>query len=234
MKEQRDTRQEQLEGRRAQRFLLALVVILASLFVCLEYSIEPEDPLDDPDLLSQLTLDQELPPMLQEENQLMLAPKAEPKPETQIVVVDNDEEPDLRQEEEPVEEDLSGDLDETEEEEDTPLAPPEEDDEEAVSFNIVEDLPQFPGGPSEFMKWLTRNLKYPAQAQEQKQQGRVVAEFIVGQDGSITGVRIVESLNELCDREVLRVLRMMPRWTAGILNGQPCRTKVCIPVVFKM
>jgi len=234
MDELKDTRQEQLESKRTQRFLLSLVVILACMFVGLEYSIEPEDPLDDPDLLSQLALDQELPPMLQEENEMALAPKAEPKPETQIVVVDNEEEPDLRQEEETMEEDLSGDLDETEEEEDVPLTPPEEDDEDAVCFNIVEDLPQFPGGPSEFMKWLTRNLKYPAQAQEQKQQGRVIAEFIVGTDGSITGVRIVESLNDLCDKEVLRVLRMMPRWTAGIMNGQPCRTKVSIPVVFKM
>jgi len=99
---------------------------------------------------------------------------------------------------------------------------------------VVEDLPQFPGGPVEMMKWLTRNLKYPRQAEEAKQQGKVVAEFIVNKDGSITDVRIVTSLTPLCDREVLRVLRMMPRWTAGVQDGQPCRTKVCIPVVFRL
>lgn len=70
--------------------------------------------------------------------------------------------------------------------------------------------------------------------QERKIQGKVVAEFIVNKDGSLTDVKIAKSLNPACDREVLRVLRMMPRWTAGIQNDQPCRTKVCIPVVFKL
>jgi len=84
------------------------------------------------------------------------------------------------------------------------------------------------------MKWLTRNLKYPRAVQDRKQQGKVVAEFIVNKDGSVTDVKIVSSFNSLCDNEVLRVLRMMPRWTAGIMNGEPCRTKVCIPVVFRL
>lgn len=104
-----------------------------------------------------------------------------------------------------------------------------------MSFRVVEDLPQFPGGPVEMMKWLTRNLHYPKQLEERKMQGKVVAEFIVNKDGSITNVDIaVSSKNVIFDREVLRVLRMMPRWTAGMQNGQPCRTKVCIPVEFRL
>ena len=229
------TGNERLENGRTQRFLLALVVILSCVFVALEYSIIPEDPLDDPDLIERLTVDQELAPIMQPENELALAPKAEPKPETRLVVVDNEEEPDMRQEEEPLEEDIDGDMEAQEgEEEELVELPPPEDDDEAISFRVVEDLPQFPGGPTEFMKWLTRNLKYPTSAQQLQQQGRVLAEFIVNRDGSVTDVRIVASLNAQCDGEVLRVLRMMPRWTAGIMDGQPCRTKVCIPVVFKL
>ena len=105
---------------------------------------------------------------------------------------------------------------------------------EPLDFRVVEDLPQFPGGAVEFMKWLTKNLKYPAVAQQRKVQGRVVAQFIVNQDGSVSDIQVVERLSTECDREALRVLRMMPKWQPGLMNAKPCRTKVCIPIVFKL
>ena len=103
-----------------------------------------------------------------------------------------------------------------------------------LNFHVVEDLPQFPGGAVEFMKWLTKNLRYPASARIRKIQGKVVAVFYVEKDGSITGINITQSLSAECDREALRVLRMMPAWQPGIQNDKPCRTKVCIPIVFKL
>jgi len=103
-----------------------------------------------------------------------------------------------------------------------------------VDFRVVEDLPQFPGGAVEFMKWLTKNLKYPPSAQQRKVQGRVVAQFIVNKDGSISDLMLVEKVSPELDREALRVLRMMPKWTPGVMDAKPCRTKVCIPVVFKL
>jgi protein TonB len=103
-----------------------------------------------------------------------------------------------------------------------------------VDFRVVEDLPQFPGGAVEFMKWLTRNLHYPPSAQQRKVQGRVVAQFTVNRDGSISDLELVQRLDPSCDREALRVLRMMPRWQAGILDAKPCRTRVCIPIIFKL
>ena len=105
---------------------------------------------------------------------------------------------------------------------------------EPVDFRVVEDLPQFPGGAAEFMKWLTKNLKYPASSQRQNVKGKVVAQFIVNVDGSVSDLELVEHLDAACDREVLRVLRMMPKWQAGVMNAKPCRTKVCIPIVFNM
>ncbi len=221
-----------LEGGRRQRFLLGLVMALSTLYVVLEYNMEPEDPLDDPELIEILSSDQELPPLIQPQKELALAPKAEPKPTVKLVVVEEEESPveeePEREPEQPLEGDAVDELPEEEEEE------PQKSDDEVLSFRVVEDLPQFPGGYGEFMKWLTRNLRYPKSAQEQKKQGRVIAEFIINKDGSVTDVRIIGSLNPACDQEALRVLRMMPRWTAGIMYDKPCRTKVCIPIIFRL
>lgn len=221
-----------LEGRRTQRLLLGLVASLAIFFVALEYSIEPDDPLDDNGLMARLESEMELPPMLQEQDLQVLAPKEEPKPQTKLVVVEEEEtETDFLEDDEPVETDVDDDMELIDG--DVEMEAPAEPEDDVVSFRVVEEMPQFPGGPVEFMKWLTRNLNYPRSLEQQQVQGRVVAEFIVGTDGSITDVKLVSTLHPLCDNEVLRVLRMMPRWTPGIDKGEPCRTKVCIPVVFK-
>ena len=79
-----------LEGKRPQRFLIGLVVALASLFVALEYNIEPDDPLDDPELLQLIDNGEELAPLMRPENELPLAPKPEPKPTIRLKVVDEE------------------------------------------------------------------------------------------------------------------------------------------------
>ncbi len=229
--EVKKSRKANLEDKRGQRLLLGMIISLALCFVALEYTVEPDDPLDDPELLARLESEMELPPLLQPENELELAPKAEPKPETKLVVVEEQEEAEQLKDDEPVETDADDDMEAAEEEEEMPEPPPP--DEEVKELRVLEDMPQFPGGPREFMKWLTRNLKYPSGLEQQKVQGKVVAEFIVNKDGSVTDVKITSKLHPLCDAEVLRVLRTMPRWSAGIDKGEPCRTKVCIPVVFR-
>ena len=228
--EAKKSRKADLERGWFGRFVLGLVVALSCLFVGLNYSIEPDDPLDDPDLLDMFSMDEDLSSLMRPENELALAPKAEPEPAKKLVVAEEEVSEPLT-DDEPVETDMNDDMSALDEEE---PEPPKPEDDDVVSFRVVEDLPQFPGGAVEMMKWLQRNLKYPPVAQERKIQGKVVAEFIVNKDGSLTDVKVVKSLNPFCDREVLRVLRMMPRWTAGIQNDQPCRTKVCIPVVFKL
>ncbi|MBQ7510182.1 MAG: energy transducer TonB [Prevotella sp.] len=226
------SRKADLEHGRLWRFLLGLVVAVACLVVALELPFPPDDPLDDPELLEMFSMDEELSSLLRPENELALAPKVEPEPAKRLVVAEEEPQEEVLPDDEPVESDMTGDMSALEEEE--PLAPPEPQDDDVVSFRVVEDLPQFPGGAVEMMKFLQRNLKYPPAVQERKIQGKVVAEFIVNKDGSVTDVKLTKSLHPLCDREVLRVLRMMPRWTPGIQNDQPCRTKVCIPVVFRI
>ena len=106
--------------------------------------------------------------------------------------------------------------------------------EQPLNFRIVQQMPEFPGGGSAFIRWLTRQLRYPPLAQSQRIQGRVVVSFIVNKDGSIADVKLEKSVNALLDREALRVIRMMPQWKPGVHNNQPCRTMVAVPVVFKI
>lgn len=102
------------------------------------------------------------------------------------------------------------------------------------ALRIVEQLPEYPGGMVEFMKWLTANLKYPSQALQNRVQGKVMVSFIVEVDGSITNVKILKGANQLLNQEALRVIGLMPKWTAGVENGKPCRSMVAIPVVFEI
>lgn len=220
-----------LEGKYTQRFVLGIVVALTMLYVALEYNMDSDDVLDDPELIEILSSDEELAPLMREQPEVTLAPKAKPEPTVKLKVVEEEstetEEP-VREPEQTLEGDLADELPDADEQH------AEEEGDEVLSFRVVEDLPQPPGGYHEFMKWLTRNIKYPTVVQQRKQQGKVVAEFIVNKDGSVTDVGVVKSLCAECDEEALRVLRMMPRWTPGIQNNKPCRTKVCIPIVFKM
>ena len=87
---------------------------------------------------------------------------------------------------------------------------------------------------SAFVQWLTKNLKYPLAAQRAKRQGTVLVSFIVNKDGTIADRKVVKSASPDLDREALRVLRLMPKWKPGEDHGQPCRTYICIPVVFKL
>lgn len=79
-----------------------------------------------------------------------------------------------------------------------------------------------------------QNLKYPSQAQSQRIQGQVVVTFIVNKDGSVADIRIPHPTTPVLDSEVLRVMRMMPKWKPGVDNDKPCRTMMAIPVVFNL
>lgn len=103
-----------------------------------------------------------------------------------------------------------------------------------LSFRVVEQLPEYPGGMSALMKWLTNNLKYPYIAQKNKKQGKVIVAFIINKDGSGSDLKLVKGIDANLDREVLRVINMMPKWKPGTDKGKPCRTYFCIPVVFNL
>ena len=111
---------------------------------------------------------------------------------------------------------------------------PPKHEEEAKVFDVVEQMPSFPGGPSALMEYLHDHVKYPVVAQENGVQGRVVVSFIVERDGSITDVRVVRSVDPSLDREAQRVVSSMPRWTPGKQNGSAVRVKYNVPVSFRL
>lgn len=101
-------------------------------------------------------------------------------------------------------------------------------------FDIVEVMPQFPGGNSELMRYLGTNIKYPTIAAENGIQGRVVLKFVVSKDGSISNIQIVRSLDPSSDKEAIRVIKGMPKWIPGMQNGHPVAVYFTLPVLFKL
>ena len=101
-------------------------------------------------------------------------------------------------------------------------------------FDVVEEMPSFPGGSAALMSYLSSNTKYPVVAQENGVQGRVIVSFVVERDGSISDVKVARSVDPSLDREAQRVVKSMPKWKPGKQNGSAVRVKYTVPVVFRL
>ena len=106
--------------------------------------------------------------------------------------------------------------------------------EEEVIFQVVEQMPEFPGGMSEAMKFLAKNIKYPVAAQQAKIEGRVIVQFVVGKDGSISDVHTVRSVSPELDAEAIRVVSMMPKWNPGKQRGKAVPVSYTMPIMFRL
>lgn len=111
--------------------------------------------------------------------------------------------------------------------------PPKHEEENKV-FDIVEQQPLFPGGLAALMKYLSENTKYPVVAQENGVQGRVTVQFVVEKDGSISDVHVLRGVDPSLDKEAVRVVKSMPRWTPGKQNGITVRVNYRVPVLFRL
>ncbi len=101
-------------------------------------------------------------------------------------------------------------------------------------YDVVEQMPSFPGGISGLRTYLNQNIRYPAEAQENCVQGRVVVSFVVGKDGHISDVTVLRSVDPSLDKEAVRVIRNMPRWTPGKQGGEPVKVRYNVPVSFRL
>ena len=101
-------------------------------------------------------------------------------------------------------------------------------------FDMVEQAPQFPGGPAELMAWLGKNIRYPVIAQENGIQGRVTCQFVVGSDGSVRDVKVVRGIDPSLDKEAIRVIQSMPKWIPGRQNGKAVSVRYTLPVTFRL
>lgn len=101
-------------------------------------------------------------------------------------------------------------------------------------FTIVEDQPTPKGGMSAFYEYVSKNLKYPAQARRMGIEGRVYVQFIVDKDGSLSDVKAIKGIGAGCDDEAVRIIKQAPKWNPGKQRGRPVRVRMVLPVVFKL
>ena len=101
-------------------------------------------------------------------------------------------------------------------------------------FDVVEQMPEYPGGMSAFLDYLMQSVKYPEDAEKQKIEGRVIATFVVETDGSISNVEVARPVFPSLDAEAVRVLSAMPNWTPGKQSGKLVRVKYTVPINFNL
>ena len=100
-------------------------------------------------------------------------------------------------------------------------------------YEHPEVMPEYPGGMSAMVEFLSKNVKYPKDAAKQKVEGRVLVWFVVETDGSLTDVKVAKKVFPSLDAEAVRVVKTMPKWTPGKHNDQPVRVRFALPIVFK-
>ena len=236
-----------LEKYRLTAWLTGLVIVLSVVFFALEYSSSDQSSDEMNDQIDDMAQDFESIPALEQKDMVAAAPTAASSAVTEKIntvkqdnMIDKLNETKLNDDANITGEGVSSsgldNSDAKDKNDDTQaLSPlPVKDPNNPLNFRVVEELPDFPGGMVEFMKWLRNNLKYPVMAKQQKIEGKVVVSFIVNKDGTTANAKIVTSVGPLLDREALRVVRMLPKWKPGTQKGKPCQTMICIPIVFKL
>ncbi len=217
-----------LEGKKTTWFLVGLVLILAAMFVAFEWTKRDVVITGDSGIVD-VPFEEEMVPITEQEEPKQAPPPPEaPKVEEVLQIADNDanvQESTIQSNE---------DKGQAVEIKYVPEVVEEEEVEEQQIFQVVEEMPEFPGGMGECLKFLAKNIKYPTIAQENGVQGRVIVQFVVNQDGSIVDPVVVRSVDPYLDKEALRVIKMMPKWKPGKQRGKAVRVKYTVPVTFKL
>jgi len=101
-------------------------------------------------------------------------------------------------------------------------------------FTVVEQMPEYAGGYEAMMKFISKNIKYPASARRMGIEGQVFVSFVVDSEGKISEVTTIKGISADCDKEAVRVVQMMPPWKAGKQNGKPVKVRFVLPIKFKL
>ena len=217
-----------LENKKTTNLLAGAIIILAVLFVGFEWSERDKKVTTDTGIET-VIFEEEIIPITEQEQPKQAPPPPEaPKVEEVLEIMDNDSE---------VEESTIQASDDTQaavEVKYTPVEVEEEEVEEQQIFQVVEEMPEFPGGMGECMKYLASKIKYPTISQENGVQGRVIVQFVVNRDGSIVDPVVVRGVDPYLDKEALRVISTMPKWKPGKQRGKAVRVKYTVPVMFRL
>lgn len=216
-----------LESKRGIWLLLGVILSLGIMFVAFEWS-ERDKKFNTDTGIAAVQFEEEIVPITEQEEKQAPPPPEAPKVEEVLEIVQNDAK---------VEESNIQSSEETGKAVEVKYVAPvevEEDVEEQQIFQVVEEMPEFPGGMAECLKFLGKNIKYPTISQENGVQGKVIVQFVVNKDGSIVDPVVVRSVDPYLDKEALRVIKMMPKWKPGKQRNKPVRVKYTVPVTFKL
>jgi protein TonB len=206
-----------LEGKRGLFLQIGLVVALLLVLIAFEYKSYEKVAYN----LGQLNLDdleEEIIPITKQE----VKPPPPPPPPPEVIEIVEDE----------VEIENEIEIEDTESDEDEEIEIEEEDDEEF--FMVVENMPEFPGGDLGLMKYIQKNVKYPAIAKEYNITGKVYVSFIVDRSGSVTNVKVVRGVDKNLDAEAVRVVKSLPKYKPGKQRGKAVRVMFTIPINFTL
>lgn len=217
-----------LEGKKTTWLLVGYIFILAILFIAFEWTKRDKVETGPIFEVAMLNFEEEIIPITMQEKPVAPVPVEAKQISETIEIVEDDAEI-----EETIimsDEDM-GEVVEIQNIENVVVEVPEEEEE---IFQVVEAMPEFPGGTAELMKWLQKNIKYPTISQENGVQGRVIVQFVVNKDGSIVDPAVIRSVDPYLDKEALRVVKAMPKWKPGEQRGKAVRVKFTLPVQFRL
>ena len=217
-----------LEGKKLTWLLIGYVIVLAVMFVAFEWT-ERDKKIDTSMALVDIEFEDELIPITEQQEKIEVPPPPEVPQAAEVldIVEDNAD----------IEETVIASSEDTGQKVEikyVPVEVVEEEPDEQEIFDIVENMPEFPGGQAALMKYLSSNIKYPTIAQENGTQGRVIVQFVVNRDGSIVDARVARSVDPYLDREALRVINAMPKWKPGMQRNKPVRVLYTCPVMFRL
>ena len=217
-----------IETHKLTSILMGVVVAVSVLFFAFEWSSETKK-LDESVIVQDVLAEEEIE--ITRRDPTPPPPPPPPAPETPEIIQVVEEKVETR-----IEINTEDDASKRQMEAYVPPPPPKPKVEEVTEeiFVVVEEQPEFPGGNTAMMKFLSDNIKYPVIAQENGIQGRVITNFVVERDGSITDVQVVRGVDPSLDKEAVRVIQSMPKWKAGRQRGSAVRVRFTLPVVFRL
>ena len=205
---------------------IGLIIALLIAWLAFEHKSYDKRQIDESLLNREVVLDEEMVEITKQEEQKP-QPVEQPQQTTQLEIVDDNVET----------EDININAEVEQNEVIEEYVAPEVVEEEVVEqeiFQIVEEMPAFPGGEAKLMEYVGKNIKYPQIARETGIQGRVFIGFVVEPDGSVSNVKLLRGIGGGCDEEAMRVVKSMPKWKPGKQRGKAVRVSYQIPVFFKL
>lgn len=224
--EAKKSKKAEIERHRSTWLLMGVVTVLSFMFVSFEWG-QFDKQIDTSMAVKDLILDVDFTPITIHEQPLPPPPPAAVAVETFTLTDNESKEPD-------------GTLAGTEiTDAGIPYVyiPPISDEKVPVELppvDFAEIMPEYPGGFSALATFLSKNVKYPSMSIEVNSQGRVIVQFVVDKDGSITHAQVVKGVDPHLDKEALRVINAMPKWSPGKQGGKAVRVKYTVPVTFKL